>query len=406
MPVPRDENPKLRRALSTPMLTLYGLGVTVGAGIYVLVGATAHQAGAYASFSFLVAAIVVSLTALSYAELSTRYPVSAGEAAYVEAGFNTNWLTIIVGLAVAAAGVISASAIAMGAASYLHGLVGLPEAILTVAVVLIMGTIAMWGIAESVVVAAAITVVEILGLLFVVAWGQLVADPQGFAMLDMIPSADPSIWRGILAASLLAFFAFVGFEDMANVAEEVKNPIRTIPRAIAWTLVVATLLYVATSATVLMVVPLDTLSTSAAPLSLVFAEAPATVKQGFGMVAIIATVNGVLIQTIMASRVLYGLADRGHLPAALARVEPRTKTPVRATLLVTGIVLLLTQTLPIAILAERTSQVVLFVFMLVNLSLIRLKLKGGQSEGYFQVPLVVPILGVITSAFLFAAGLF
>ena len=100
MPVPRDENPKLRRALSTPMLTLYGLGVTVGAGIYVLVGATAHQAGAYASFSFLVAAIVVSLTALSYAELSTRYPVSAGEAAYVEAGFNTNWLTIIVGLAV------------------------------------------------------------------------------------------------------------------------------------------------------------------------------------------------------------------------------------------------------------------------------------------------------------------
>ncbi|PSL13585.1 APC family permease [Shimia abyssi] len=399
-----QEKPKLRRALTTPLLTLYGLGVTVGAGIYVLVGATAQQAGAYASFSFLVAAVVVSLTALSYAELSTRYPVSAGEAAYVEAGFDANWLTVLVGVAVAASGMISASAVAMGAASYLHGLVGFPEPVLTIGVVVIMGLIAMWGIAESVVIAAVITVIEIFGLLFVVAWGQLMSDPHGFAAVEMIPSFDPDIWRGILAASLLAFFAFVGFEDMANVAEEVKDPVKTIPKAIIWTLLLATGLYIATSATVLMVVPLDTLSQSAAPLSLVFTEAQPSVKQGFGVIAIVATVNGVLIQTIMASRVLYGLADRGHLPEILARVGPKTQTPVVATLVVVGIILVLTQALPIAVLAERTSQIVLLVFVLVNLSLIRLKYKGVSSGAHFQVPLAVPILGVATSAMLFAAG--
>lgn len=396
---------KLKRALTTPLLTLYGLGVTVGAGIYVLVGATAQEAGAYASASFLIAAIVVSLTALSYAELSTRYPVSAGEAAYVQAGFNAAWIAVVVGLAVAASGMISASAVAMGAASYLSGLVGLPEAMLTIAVVLIMGLIAMWGIAESVIIAAIITVIEIFGLLFVIAWGLMVDDPQGFAFLDMIPSFDAEVWRGILAASLLAFFAFVGFEDMANVAEEVKNPVRTIPRAIVWTLLLATLLYIGTSVTVLMVVPLTTLSNSSAPLSLVFADAPTVVKQGFGVVAIIATVNGVLIQTIMASRVLYGLADRGQLPAPLARVAPRTHTPIVATLVVIAIILILTQSLPIATLAERTSQVVLFVFIVVNLSLIRLKIKSEPSEGHFHVPLFVPILGVVSSVLLFAAGL-
>lgn len=400
----QQEKPKLRRALTTPLLTLYGLGVTVGAGIYVLVGATAQEAGPYASFSFLVAAIVVSLTALSYAELSTRYPVSAGEAAYVEAGFSAAWLTVVVGLAVAASGMISASAVAMGAASYLQGLVGLPHAALTIAVVVVMGLIAMWGIAESVIIAAVITVIEIFGLLFVVAWGHFMSEPQGFDIVEMIPSFDPDIWRGILAASLLAFFAFVGFEDMANVAEEVKDPVRTIPKAIVWTLLLATGLYIATSATVLMVVPLSTLSQSVAPLSLVFAEAHPTVRQGFGVVAIVATINGVLIQTIMASRVLYGLADRGHLPQLLAKVAPKTKTPVVATCVVVAVILVLTQSLPIAVLAERTSQVVLFVFVLVNLSLIRLKFKNEPSSNHFQVPLVVPVLGVATSAMLFAAG--
>ncbi|WP_170407299.1 APC family permease [Ruegeria arenilitoris] len=397
--------PKLRRALNTPMLTLYGLGVTVGAGIYVLVGATAEAAGPYAAVSFLIAALVVSLTALSYAELATRYPVSAGEAAYVEAGFQRNWMAVLVGLAVAASGIISASAVAIGAASYLHTLTGIGTSVLTIGVVAVMGLIALWGIAQSVFIAAVITIIEISGLLFVIGWGMSVQDPQGYEISEMVPGLELNAWRGVFAASLLAFFAFVGFEDMANVAEEVKDPLHTIPKAILLTLVLATGLYLATSMTVLLVVPIDTLSTSAAPLALVFSGAPEVIKQGFAAVAVVATVNGVLIQMIMASRVIYGLADRDHLPRVLATVPQMTQTPVVATLLVVAIILLLTQTLPIGILAERTSQIVLGVFVLVNISLILLKAKPSSAREHFRVPLIVPILGVLTSALLFGTGL-
>lgn len=386
------------------MLTLYGLGVTVGAGIYVLVGAAAEQAGPFASVSFVVAAMVVSLTALSYAELSTRYPVSAGEAAYVEASFNYAPLAVTVGLAVAASGMISASAVAIGAASYLNGLTGISENFLIMCVVVSMGLVAMLGITKSVFVAAIITVVEIFGLLLVVGWGLFYQDPQGINLVQMIPNFDADVWSGILAASLLAFFAFVGFEDMANVAEEVKDPVRTIPRAIMWTLLLATVLYVATTTTVLLVVPRETLTASSSPLLLVFAGASDVVQNGFGMIAIIATINGVLIQTIMASRVLYGLADQGHLPKSLSQIAPRTKTPVTATLVVTAVIIILSLTLPISVLAERTSQVVLCVFVLVNLSLIRLKLNANRLAEHFRIPIIVPMLGVVTSVLLLFAS--
>lgn len=392
--------PGLRRALNAPLLTLYGLGVTVGAGIYVLVGATAAQAGPYAPVAFLLAAIVVACTAFSYAELSTRYPVSAGEAAYVDAGFGRGWLTTGVGLAVAASGVISAAAVSLGAASYLQTLTGFAAPVLTVAVVAVMALIAMWGITQSVLVAGIITVIEVLGLGLVITWGFAVADPAGVPVTQMIPPLQGGHWAGIGAASVLAFFAFIGFEDMANVAEEVKDPTRTMPRAMIWTLVLATVIYIATTAAVLVAVPLDRLSTSAAPLALVFDAAPAQLKQGFGLIAVVATVNGVLIQMIMASRVLYGLGARGHLPAAFATIAQRTQTPVFATLCVAAVIMVLALTLPIAALATRTSQVVLVIFALVNVALIRLKHRGPPIAPYFKVPLVVPYLGVITSVLL------
>jgi len=397
--------PKLRRALNAPLLTLYGLGVTVGAGIYVLVGATAAQAGPYAPIAFLLAAIVVAFTAFSYAELSTRYPVSAGEAAYVDAGFGRRWLTTLVGLAVATSGIISAAAVSIGAASYLHPLTGIAAPILTIAVVAVMALVALWGITQSVVIAGVITVIEISGLALVIFWGFGVAEPAGVSIAQMIPPLKGAHWAGIGAASVLAFFAFVGFEDMANVAEEVKDPTRTMPRAIIWTLVLATVIYIAATAAVLKAVPLDTLSASAAPLALVFDGAPLQLQQGFGLIAVVATVNGVLIQMIMASRVLYGLGDRGHLPAIFATVSPRTQTPVFATLCIAAVIMVLTQTLPIEALATRTSQVVLIIFALVNVALIRLKHRGPPIAPYFRVPAVVPYLGLTTSVLLFITSL-
>ena len=391
--------------MNVPLLTLYGLGVTVGAGIYVLVGATAAQAGAFAPVSFVIAAIVVGFTAFSYAELSTRYPVSAGEAAYVEAGFSSGALATVVGLAVALSGLVSAAAVSLGAASYLHGLTGAPQAVLTITVVVTMGLIAFWGITQSVAVAAVITVIELSGLAFVILWGFGSGDRAGVPLTEMIPPLIGPHWAGVGAASLLAFFAFVGFEGMANVAEEVRDPVHTMPRAITATLVLATILYIGTTSAVLFAVPLEKLAVSAAPLSLVFESAPEPVRQGFGLIAIVATVNGVLIQMIMASRVLYGLADRGHLPGWLGHVSRRTQTPDAATLTVVVAILLLALTFPIDALAERTSQIVLFVFVLVNIALIRLKRQGPAVEAHFRVPLIVPILGVATSVLLLATGM-
>nr|WP_306269346.1 APC family permease [Pararhizobium sp. IMCC3301] len=228
--IPQPE--RLQRVLTTRLVTRYGLGVTVGVGIYVLVGATAAKAGPFAPISFLIAAVVVAFTAFSYAELSTRYPVSAGEAAYVEAGFNSGWLATIIGLAVALSGMVSAAAVAIGAASYLHDFTMVSQSALTVAVVGIMGLIALWGIAQSVAVAAIITIIEICGLIFVIIWGIFVAEPLGVDPSEMLPDLAGSHWIGIGAASLLAFFAFIGFEDMANIAEEVKDPVHTMPRSL------------------------------------------------------------------------------------------------------------------------------------------------------------------------------
>jgi APA family basic amino acid/polyamine antiporter len=301
-------------------------------------------------------------------------------------------------------GVISAAAVAIGAASYLSELTQTPPEVLIAIIIGVVGLVALWGIAQSVAVAAIITVIEISGLLFVVGWGYFVADPNGVPLSDMMPTPSGPHWVGIGAASLLAFFAFVGFEDMANVAEEVKDPVRTMPKAILWTLALATILYVSTTSAVLYAVPIEKLAQSSAPLSLVFEMAPETVKNTFSLVAIVATLNGVLIQTIMASRVIYGLADRGHLPVVFAKVSERTQTPVVATLAVVLIIAMFALSLPITSLAEHTSQIVLFIFVLVNVALIRIKLMHQGEGGYFRVPMVVPVLGVITSMLLFGTS--
>ncbi|PHQ68339.1 MAG: amino acid permease [Sneathiella sp.] len=399
-------SPQLKRSLSLPLLTLYGLGVTIGAGIYVLVGATAAKAGIYAPISFLLAAAVVAFTGFSYSELSTRYPVSAGEAEYVAKGLKLRWLSVVVGLMVVASGVVSSAAISIGAAAYLQGFIPLSLDLLTALVVIVVGLIAAWGVFESVMLAAILTVIEICGLGLVVYYG--VADnPDIWHNLDtLIPPFEGAVWSGILSASLLAFFAFVGFEDMANIVEEVKQPRKNLPRGILMTLGIATLIYFTVVAVVVLVVPMTDLTSSAAPLRLVFETAGTVPTVIFGVIAIFATINGVLIQIIMASRVLYGLASQKNLHALFAYINPVTQTPLVATFVVVGIILFLAYFLPIARLAETTSTIVLIVFCFVNLSLLRIKLSKIPPEGdAFIVPVFVPVLGLISSALLLSAGI-
>jgi amino acid transporter len=405
-PHPTDRR-TLKRALTLPLVVLYGLGVTIGAGIYVLVGAAAAEAGVYAPVSFLIAAVGVTFTALSYAELATRYPVSAGEAAYVRAGFRSPTLSLVVGLMVATTGVISSAAIAIGAAAYVGHFVDLPPGVAVTLIILLLGVAAAWGIVESIVIAAILTLLEIFGLILVV-YQAVTVNPELVASLgDLVPPLEIGAWSGIFAASLLAFFAFIGFEDMVNVAEEVKRPGKTLPRAIILTLVIATALYIAVVSVAVLTIPMDQLATSAAPLSLLFDAASGAERTVFNAIAVVATVNGVLVQMIMGSRVLYGLSAQGSLPAWLSYVSPVTRTPLVTTAIVVAVTLFLALLLPIADLAETASRVVLVVFVIVNVALWRLgPPPEATAEEIFRVPRWVPVAGVATCIVLLVFGLF
>ncbi len=393
-----DAPPTLNRAITLPLLVFYGLGVTVGAGIYVLVGATAAQAGIYAPVSFLLAAFVMLFSAGSFSELSGRYPQSAGEAAYVEAAFKTPSLTVITGGLLLLAATVSASAIAVGCAGYIATLIDIPLWIIIVCTVFISGLVAAWGIVESVKFAAVFTLIEVAGLVVVVIagmWHQpelIVALPSVFPAPDDLPALT-----AIATTSLLAFFAFIGFDGMVNIVEETENPARNMPLGIFITLVIATLLYFAVAAVAVLTLPLEELGNSTAPISLLFERLTGISPLAITLVAIGATLNGIVIQTILASRIIYGMAKVGRLPKGLAALSPRTRTPLIATVLVTLCTLIFALFFPISILAERTTQVVLAVFVLINLSLLRIKWRGDPApHGVFITPSFVPMIGFVT----------
>ena len=386
--------PTLARALNLPLTVLFGLGVTIGAGIYVLIGATAGRAGMHAPLAFLLAGLVMAPTAMAYAELASRLPVSAGEAAYVEAGFNSDLLARIVGLIVLAVGVVSAAAIAKGSVGYIREFIAAPPSVIIVGVILIMGIVAAWGILESVTIAAVMTLIEVGGLLAIIVVG--VTSPDLVARMPEIWTGlgDVAASTGVLSASLLAFFAFIGFQGLANIAEEVQNPQRNLPKAIFLTLAISTLFYMIVVWIALIAVPRSELAAAGAPLSLVFERVTGAPPGVISAIAVIATINGVIVQMVMASRVAYGMAERNLAPQWLARVSPFTQTPLRATVLVVLLVLVLALALPLERLAEITSQLTLIVFALVNAALVLLKWRNAPlTEGAYTVPVAVPIAG-------------
>ena len=401
-------NSTLARRLDLPLTVLFGLGVTIGAGIYVLIGAAAGRAGMHAPLAFLLAGLVMAPTAIAYAELSSRLPVSASEAAYVEAGFGSDLLACIVGLIVLAVGVISAAAIAKGSAGYIHELVTLPMNVILVAVVVIMGSIAAWGIVESVAIAGLMTVIEIGGLLAII----FVGATQSPGLVTRLPEmwtgfGDVASMTGVVSASLLAVFAFIGFQGLANISEEVKQPHRTLPKAILLTLVISTVFYMVVVWIALISVPRDELAVARAPLSLVFERVTGAPPVMISIIAVMATINGVIIQMVMASRILYGMAERNLLPQRLAVVSPLTRTPLNATVLVVLAVLLLALALPMERLADITSQLTLIVFALVNAALVLVKSRGlPPPADTFTAPIVVPAAGLLLCIALLVAAQF
>lgn len=402
---PPPPAPTLKRTLTLTNSVLYGLGVTIGAGIYVLIGAAVARAGMYAPLAFLIAAVLMGLTAASFAELGGRMPVAAGEAAYVRAAFQSDRLATLVGLLVIAIAVVSAAAISVGSAGYVGVFLALPEPVRIALVVLAMGTIAAWGIKESVVFAGVMTVIEVGGLLLLIAVGAWSSPDLVTRLPEAVPPlGSPMAAAGIAGAALLAVFAFLGFEGLVNIAEEVRDPQRTLPRAIFLTLALTTVLYILVVWVALVAVPAAELAASTAPLALVFERLTGASPRTMSLIAIVATVNGVIVQIIMSSRVLYGLAAQGSLPGWLAAVSPITRTPLKATALTTAAVLVLALSFPLAQLADFTSRITLVLFALINLALLRIKSREDAAPANTYVaPRWVPWAGFVSCVALVAA---
>lgn len=380
----------LKRRIGPGLLTAYGVGVMVGAGIYVLVGAVANEAGIWTPLAFLMAGVIAAPTALSYSEFSTRIPEAAGEAAYVGSGLNSQALAVLVGLAIVLAGTLSAGAVLRGGVGYLVNTIDIDRTLAVVVLGCVLIGVAMVGVLESLALVAVFTVVELIGLALVV-W----AGMTGPAITVVDLPTTPLIWSGVGLGAVLAFFAFIGFEDIVNMAEEVDNPTTNLPRAILWSLGITTLIYCVVAYAAVRVVPVDTLAKSSSPLALVWQAARGGDAQFLSAIAVFAALNGVLAQIVMASRVLFGLGKRTPVLAMFHQTHPRFGTPILATALVGVGVVGTALVAQVATSAELTSTVLLSVFVLVNLALILQKRRVPEAP--FRVPMLVPVVGMILS---------
>ena len=357
---------KLIRRLSLPLLIFYGIGTILGAGIYVLVGKVAGEAGFYTPFSFLLASILAAFSAFSYAELSARFPRSAGEAVYIDEGFSIRRFSILVGLMIVAVGIISVATLAHGFAGYLDVFFDFSEAWVVITLIVFIGGVCAWGIGQSVIIASVMTVVEIIGLLII-----LYVAGDAFTLLpkkipEMIPPMDGSIWAGIFMGSFIAFYAYLGFEDIVNVAEEAVKPRINIPIAIITSLLVTTIFYILISVVAILLVTPEKLALSSAPLAMLYKVSTGQSPVVITVISLISVINGALIQVIMASRVLYGMSRKNWLPEKIGEINAVTHTPVIATAIITIFILFFALLFPLLSLAKITSFITLIIFMLIN----------------------------------------
>lgn len=393
------QQPTLRRDVGLSLFVLFGLGNIIGAGIYVLVGKVAGSAGYQAPFAFVLAAFVAGLSGLSYGELAARFPVSAGEAVYVYRAFNRRYLSVAIGLLIAFAGLVSAATLARGFVGYFSEFFVLPVWLVISIVVAVLIMIALRGIAESARVAAALTVLEVAGLLWIIAVAApMLGNLSTLTLAELVPMNLPA-WQGVLGGVFLAFFAFIGFEDMVSIAEEVKEPQRTIPKGIVWAFLLATFLYVLVALVALATIVPAELAATDAPLAEVYRLATGRPALVISLIGLVAVINGALIQIIMAARVFYGMSRNGWLPAVLAKLHARRRTPTRATLVAGALVLVFALALPLVSLAKITSAMVLVVFTMINVSLLRIRYCEPAPAGVPVLPLAVPLLGALASVF-------
>ncbi|WP_314409214.1 APC family permease [Streptomyces kroppenstedtii] len=391
----------LKKALTTPLLYFFILGDVLGAGVYVLVGQVAADAGGAVWAPLLAALCLALLTAASYAELVTKYPRAGGASHYATLAYGP-FAGFLAGFCMLAAGVVSVGALARGfGGDYLSEFVSLPVVLVTIVFLAALALLNARGISESTRANAVATVIEVGGLLLVIglgAWIVLRGDGDVGRLTDLgTPSKGPA--AAVLSGAVLAYYSFVGFETSVNVAEETRDPRRAYPRALFGALVTAGAVYVLVGAAAAAAVPTGKLAESSGPLLEVVRAAGGVPTKVFSAIALVAVANGALLTGIMSSRLAYGMARDGLLPNFLTKVLPGRRTPWAAIATTTALSLLLALTGDVGTLASTLVLLLLVVFFLVNTSVLVLR-REVTDHDHFRASSVVPVLGAASCVLL------
>jgi amino acid transporter len=397
---PAERESKLTPTLTKRMLLLFIVGDILGGGIYARTGEVAGEIGGAIWTGFALAAVIAAFTAASYAELVSKYPQAAGAALYIHKAFKAPLLTFVVAFAVMCSGLASAAALATAfGGDYLSEFVDLPTVLVGLVVIAAVSAINFRGIKESANFNVVCTLIELGGLVLVVVIGSVfLFDGGGDAgrALEFKPGETPALL--ILAGASIAFYALIGFEDAVNVAEETKDSTRTFPRTLFMGLGIAGAIYLLVTIVAGMAVPAGTLAESDGPLLEVVTQGPLSVNSKlFSAIALFALINGCLLNLVMASRLMYGMANEGVVPRALGRVHEGRRTPWVAIIFTASIAAVLVVLGDLTTLADTTVLLLLCVFMGVHISLIRLRREPVDHE-HFTAWAPLPWLGLITCA--------
>ncbi|MFI8928572.1 APC family permease [Streptomyces sp. NPDC053474] len=404
---PAEEEPALRRVLGPKLLILFVIGDILGTGIYATTGKVAGKVGGALWVPFLIGFVVAILTAASYVELVGKYPRAAGAALYTQKAFKVPFLTFIIAFMVMCSGLSSASAAARAfSGDYLSELTddALPPTLVAIAFILALAALNLRGVSESVKTNVVLTLVELTGLLIILAigaWAVLTGDGEPSRLTEFESSGTGyALFTGVLGATALGFFAFVGFEDSVNMAEETKDPTRTFPRAIFIGVAVTGTIYVLVALVSSLLVDYRTLEGSSGPLlEVVKAGGVDFPHKLFALIALFAVTNSALINIMMASRLCYGMANERILPRSMGRVLAGRRTPVVGIAFVSLLAIGLVSTGEIEGLGDTTAFLLLCVFAVVNVAVLVLR-RDPVDHDHFRTPTALPVLGALTALIL------
>ena len=402
------EKTELKRVMGPGLLLLFVVGDVLGTGIYALTGEVAAKVGGIVWLPFLVAFVLATVTACSYLELVTKYPKAAGAALYTQKAFGVHFLTFLVAFAVMSSGITSASTASQAFAENFGKSFGLGDGAflitaISIGFMVLLGLVNLRGVGESVKANVVLTCIELTGLLIIIMIGAaaLMGGQGDFGRaFDFSSAGEQGLFWPVIAATTLAFFAMVGFEDSVNMAEEAKNPSRIFPKVLLGGLLITGVIYLLVSITAIALVDAKALGEGATPLlKVVEAGAPWFPLSVFGIITMCAVANSALINMLMASRLLYGMAQEKVLPSILGKVLPKRRTPYTAIVFTTGLAIaLITFVGAVPDLGGTTALLLLAVFTLVNMAVLVLR-SDTVDHDHFTSPLGLPYIGAISCAF-------